>query len=76
MRFYCKCYNFIALLLQKDIDVENMDMECKKFSKDIRGLDKEMRTWDVFNGLEVTVKNMLTSLRAVGELQNPAIRDR
>ena len=44
-------------------------MECKKFSKDIRGLDKEMRTWDAFNGLEVTVKNMLTSLRAVGELQ-------
>ena len=62
--------------MQKDIDVENMDMECKKFSKDIRGLDKEMRTWDVFNGLEVTVKNMLTSLRAVGELQNAAIRER
>ena len=60
----------------KDIDVENMDMECKKFSKDIRGLDKDMRTWDAFVGLEVTVKNMLTSLRAVGELQNPAIRDR
>lgn len=46
-----------------NIDVENMDMECKKFSKDIRGLDKEMRTWDAYNGLEVTVKNMLTSLR-------------
>eukprot|EP00095_Tigriopus_kingsejongensis_P007513 maker-scaffold103_size370364-snap-gene-1.20 protein:Tk07513 transcript:maker-scaffold103_size370364-snap-gene-1.20-mRNA-1 annotation:"dynein beta ciliary-like" len=60
----------------KDIDVENMDMECKKFSKDVRGLDKDMRGWDAFNGLEVTVKNMLTSLRAVGELQNPAIRDR
>ena len=60
----------------KDIDVENMDMECKKFSKDIRGLDKDMRTWDSFIGLELTVKNMLTSLRAVGELQNPAIRDR
>lgn len=26
--------------------------------------------------LEGTVKNMLTSLRAVGELQNPAIRER
>ena len=60
----------------KDIDVENMDMECKKFSKDIRGLDKDMRTWDSFIGLELTVKNMLTSLRAVGELQNLAIRDR
>ena len=59
-----------------NIDVENMDMECKKFSKDIRGLDKDMRTWDAFTGLELTVKNMLTSLRAVGELQNPAIRDR
>ena len=27
-------------------------------------------------GLDSTVKNMVTSLRAVGELQNPAIRDR
>ena len=48
----------------------------KVFWQDVRGLDKEMRCWDAFNGLEVTVKNMLTSLRAVGELQNPAIRDR
>ena len=53
-----------------------MDMECKKFAKDIRGLDKEMRTWHAYIGLETTVKNMLTSLRAVGELQNSAIRDR
>ena len=59
-----------------DIDVEGMDMECKKFSKDIRGLDKEMRTWNSFLGLESAVKNMLTSLRAIGELQNSAIRDR
>ena len=44
--------------------------------KDIRGLDKEMRAWNVFAGLDSTVKNMVTSLRAVGELQNPAIRDR
>ena len=58
------------------IDVENMDMECKKFAKDIRGLDKEMRTWNAYIGLETTVKNMLTSLRAVGELQNSAIRER
>ena len=39
-------------------------------------MDKEMRAWDTFSGLESTVKNMVTSLRAVGELQNPAIRDR
>lgn len=39
-------------------------------------LDKEMRPWDTYMSLEATVKNMLTSLRAVGELQNPAIRER
>ncbi|XP_023295612.2 dynein beta chain, ciliary isoform X2 [Lucilia cuprina] len=60
----------------RKVDVENMDIECKKFAKDIRLLDKEMRTWDTFINLESTVKNMLTSLRAVGELQNPAIRER
>lgn len=35
-----------------------------------------MRAWDAYGGLENTVKNMITSLRAVAELQNPAIRDR
>lgn len=35
-----------------------------------------MRSWDTFVSLEATVKNMLTSLRAVAELQNPAIRER
>jgi len=39
-------------------------------------LDKEMRVWDTYITLEATVKNMLTSLKAVGELQNPAIRER
>ena len=56
--------------------MEQMDLDCKKFAKDIRSLDKEMRAWDAYLGLESTVKNMLTSLRAVSELQNPAIRDR
>lgn len=60
----------------KDINVEQMDIDCKKFAKDVRSLDKEMKAWDAFVGLDNTVKNMMTSLRAVSELQNPAIRDR
>uniref|UniRef100_A0A670I2K3 Dynein axonemal heavy chain 17 n=1 Tax=Podarcis muralis TaxID=64176 RepID=A0A670I2K3_PODMU len=60
----------------KEINVEQMDLDCKKFAKDVRALDKEMRAWDAFVGLDNTVKNMMTSLRAVTELQNPAIRDR
>ena len=59
-----------------DINVEQMEIDCKKFVKDIRTLDKEMRAWNAFTGLDSNVKNMVTSLRAVGELQNPAIRDR
>ena len=62
--------------LWREINVETMEMSCKKFVKDIRSLDKEMRAWDAFSGLDSAVKNMVTSLRAVGELQNPAIRDR
>ena len=62
--------------LWRDINVEQMEIDCKKFVKDIRLLDKEMRAWNAFAGLDSTVKNMVTSLRAVGELQNPAIRDR
>ncbi|XP_006886407.1 PREDICTED: dynein heavy chain 17, axonemal [Elephantulus edwardii] len=60
----------------KDINVEQMDIDCKKFAKDVRSLDKEMKAWDAFVGLDNTVKNTITSLRAVSELQNPAIRDR
>lgn len=60
----------------KKIDVDSMEMELKKFGKEIRAMDKELRGWDVYIQLENTIKNMLTSLRAVTELQNPAIRER
>lgn len=60
----------------KNINVEQMDMDCKKFAKDVRGLDKEVRAWDVYLGIENFIKNMITSLKAVGDLQNPSIRDR
>ncbi|KAL1493068.1 hypothetical protein ABEB36_011203 [Hypothenemus hampei] len=70
------CVNDWKTTPWRKIDVENMDIECKKFAKDIRMLDKEMRNWNTYSGLESTVKNILTSLKAVGELQNPAIRER
>lgn len=60
----------------RKIDVENMDIECKKFAKEVKMLDKDMRSWNTYTGLELTIKNTLTSLKAVGELQNSAIRER
>lgn len=46
------------------------------FLKEMKVLDKEVRVWDVYAGLESMVKNLLTSLRAINELQNSAIRER
>jgi len=40
------------------------------------GLNKDMRSWEAYAALERTVKNMLTSFKAVSDLQNPAIRER
>jgi dynein heavy chain len=60
----------------REINADSMDSECKKFAKEIRSLDKEMRAWDSYTGVENDVKNLMTSLRAVTELQNPAIRER
>ena len=39
-------------------------------------LDKESRQYDVFVNAENDVKNMISSLKAVAELQNPAVKER
>ncbi|XP_075803650.1 dynein axonemal heavy chain 11 [Microtus pennsylvanicus] len=60
----------------KQINVEQMDAELRRFAKEIWSLDKTVRAWDAYSGLEGTVKDMTTSLRAIAELQSPALRDR
>ncbi|XP_046432396.1 dynein beta chain, ciliary-like [Neodiprion fabricii] len=60
----------------KKIDVEAMDQECKKLTKELRLLDKDIRAWELYSLIEASIRNMMSSLRAVSELQNPAIRDR
>ncbi|ELK12575.1 Dynein heavy chain 11, axonemal [Pteropus alecto] len=46
------------------------------YVREIWSLDKEVRVWDAYAGLEGTVKDMTTFLRAVTELRSPALRDR
>uniref|UniRef100_A0A8C0HXD6 Dynein axonemal heavy chain 11 n=1 Tax=Balaenoptera musculus TaxID=9771 RepID=A0A8C0HXD6_BALMU len=60
----------------RQINVEQMDVELRRFAKEIWSLDKEVHVWDAYSGLEGTVKDTMTSLRAVAELQSPALRDR
>lgn len=60
----------------KKINVEDMETECKRFSKDMRNFDKDMKVLKPYSETEAMIKNLLTSLRAITELQNPAIRER
>lgn len=53
-----------------------MEQVCKKFTKDVRSLGKTVRHWPPFIYIEQLLKNLQTSLRAITELQNTAIRDR
>ncbi|XP_009290539.2 dynein axonemal heavy chain 11 isoform X1 [Danio rerio] len=60
----------------REINVEQMETELRRFTKEMRVLDKEARVWDVYVGLERVLSDLLASLRAVTELLNPAMRDR
>ncbi|XP_072536739.1 dynein axonemal heavy chain 11 [Salminus brasiliensis] len=60
----------------RDINVDQMDAELRRTAREMQTLDKEARGWDVFVGLDHKLKDLLTSLRAVTELQNPAMRER
>jgi len=39
-------------------------------------MDKIIREWSVYEYIEELVKTMMTSLRALSELQNPAMKER
>ncbi|KAJ3083362.1 hypothetical protein HDU99_010537, partial [Rhizoclosmatium hyalinum] len=62
--------------LWTEIDTDSMENRCRDLGKELRRMDKEIKGWDVYSGLDQMVKDMITSLRAVGELRSPAIRDR
>ncbi|CAM9220355.1 unnamed protein product [Bubo scandiacus] len=56
----------------RQINVEQMDVQLRRFAKEMQSLDKEVHSWDVYRGLELKMKNLMSSLRAILELQNPA----
>lgn len=62
--------------LWNEIDTDAMETRCRDLAKELRRMDKEIKGWDVYSGLDQMVKDMITSLRAVGELRSNAIRER
>ena len=59
-----------------EINVESLQDESKRLSKEIKTLPREVKNWPAYKGLEDAVKNMQTSLPLVEELHSPAMRDR
>ena len=58
------------------LDTENMDLECKRMAKEVKAMDKDIKTWSLFVYLESIVRHIASSLKSVGELQNPNIKKR
>ncbi|ALC45571.1 CG41497 [Drosophila busckii] len=58
------------------IDTDDVEHECKKFTRDLRTLDKCIRDWAPYVHIVGVLRELVASLRAITELQNPAITDR
>ncbi|XP_030369376.1 dynein beta chain, ciliary [Scaptodrosophila lebanonensis] len=58
------------------IDTDDMEHECKKFTRDLRTLDKSIRDWAPYVYIVGVLRELVASLRAITELQNPAITER
>ncbi|KAI8473051.1 MAG: flagellar outer dynein arm heavy chain beta [Monoraphidium minutum] len=58
------------------IEVEFLVEETKKLAKEVKGLNKAVRNYEVYRLLEEALKAMLTSLPLVQDLHHPAMRDR
>ncbi|CAF4988307.1 unnamed protein product, partial [Rotaria sp. Silwood1] len=62
----------------KQVNIELIDQELRQtyLNKELRLLAKECNQWNAYHGIEKDVKNLIASLRSVGEFRNNAIRSR
>ncbi|UJR10317.1 hypothetical protein I4U23_014523 [Adineta vaga] len=62
----------------KQVNIELIDQELRQtyLNKELRLLSKECNQWNTYQGIEKDVKNLIASLRSVGEFRNNAIRPR
>ncbi|VDP78001.1 unnamed protein product [Echinostoma caproni] len=60
----------------KEIDFGAIDEVIREISMEIRSMDKEVRQWPMFQGLEAELKDLNASVTAVRDLQNPAVKER
>lgn len=56
--------------------METLQDKAKELAKEIKTVDKSVKNWPAYKGLEDAVKNMQVSLPLVQELHHPAMRER
>lgn len=62
--------------LWNDINVGGMEEEAKTLAKSIKSLDKRLRNFDAYLGIDTFLKNFLVTLPAVSDLRSPSMRER
>jgi dynein heavy chain len=62
----------------KQVNIELIDQELRQtyLNKELRILTKECNQWNAYHGIENEVKNLIASLRSVGEFRNNVVRPR
>ncbi|KAF7259764.1 hypothetical protein EG68_06612, partial [Paragonimus skrjabini miyazakii] len=60
----------------KEIDFGAIDEVIREISMEIRTMDKDVKQWPMFQGLEAELKDLNASVTAVRDLQNPAVKER
>ncbi len=62
----------------KQVNIELIDQELRQtyLNKELRLLSKECNQWNAYHGIEKEVKNLIASLRSVGEFRNNVVRPR
>lgn len=58
------------------IDVEVVENECKRILKEVRAFNTICKSWNVYEALEGALTDLMTSLRVLTAIQNPAIKER
>jgi dynein heavy chain len=62
----------------KQVNIELIDQELRQtyLNKELRLLSKECNQWNAYYGIEKDVKNLIVSLRSIGEFRNNVVRPR
>ena len=62
----------------KQVNIEFIDQELRQtyLNKELRLLSKECNQWNAYHGIEKEVKDLVASLRSIGQFRHNSIRSR